>query len=393
MARFGDGLAVDTDLVGAAAAAVSQALAPLGGRVPDLACVFVCGDDPDEVAVAGAAAADLSGAANVIGCSAGGVIGAGRAVEVSSAVSVWAGVLPGARIRTFRLEAKRADDTLAVLGLPQPEADDEVGLLIADPYSFPVDGFVERSNEVLSGMPLVGGLATGLHGAGSTRLFLDGVAMDRGAVGAFFGAGSGAEVLVSQGCRPIGPVMAVTAAAGNELLELAGVPAYTKLEQIIGGLSAEDTALVARGLQIGVVIDEYAEEHKLGNFLIRGVVGADPGSGSLMIGDIVDVGQTVRFQVRDAATADADLAERLTDFRDHSGRSPFEGALLFSCNGRGASLFPSADHDVRAVCDGLGVTGVAGFFAAGEIGPVGGRNHLHGYTASVLAFGAGLARS
>jgi small ligand-binding sensory domain FIST len=388
MARFGDGLALGTDLVRAAAQAADQALEPLGGRQPDLACVFVCGDDPDEVGVAGAAAARLTGAENVIGCSAGGVIGGGRGVEVTPAVSVWVGVLPGAQIRPFRLEALRAEDTLAVLGLPRREPGDEVGVLFADPYSFPVDGFVERSNDVLAGLPLVGGLATGLHGAGSTRLFLGGEPVEQGAVGVLLGGGIGAGVLVSQGCRPIGPTMAVTAATGNELLELAGVPAYKKLEQVIGGLSAEDTGLVARGLQIGVVIDEYAEEHERGDFLIRGVVGADPDSGSLTIGDIVGVGQTVRFQVRDAATADADLEEMMSRFRDQAELSSIEGALLFSCNGRGAALFPTADHDVLAVKSGLGVSGVAGFFAAGEIGPVAGRNHLHAFTASVLAFGA-----
>jgi small ligand-binding sensory domain FIST len=392
MARFGDGLTLDTDLVGAAVHAVTQALEPLGDLIPDLACVFVCGDDPDEVAVAGARASELTGAANVIGCSAGGVIGAGRGVEVTAAVSVWVGVLPGARIRTFQLQALRADDTLAVLGMPQREPDDEVGLLLADPYTFPVDGFVERSNDILSGLPLVGGLATGLHGAGSTRLFIDGQSVDQGAVGALLGAGTGASVLVSQGCRPIGPTMVVTAAAGNQVLELAGTPAYAKLEQVITGLSTDDRGLVARGLQIGVAIDEYAEEHERGDFLIRGVVGADPDSGSLTIGDIVDIGQSVRFQVRDAATADTDLCDMLTRFRDR-GLGPVEGALLFSCNGRGTALFPSADHDVLAVRTGLGVTRVAGFFAAGEIGPVAGRNHLHGFTASVLAFGSPTAGS
>ncbi|MDQ3601150.1 MAG: FIST C-terminal domain-containing protein, partial [Actinomycetota bacterium] len=97
----------------------------------------------------------------------------------------------------------------------------------------------------------------------------------------------------------------------------------------------------------------------------------------------VEVGQTVRFQVRDSDAAHDELEELLTRFR---ADGPVEGALLFSCNGRGAALFSSADHDVLALHRGLGITGVAGFFAAGEIGPVAGRNHVHGFTASVLAF-------
>jgi small ligand-binding sensory domain FIST len=181
--------------------------------------------------------------------------------------------------------------------------------------------------------------------------------------------------------------MIVTKAENNVLLELAGMPALAKLEQIVGALSPEDRQAIARGLHIGIAMDEYAEEHERGDFLIRGVLGADRQQGAIGIGDIVDVGRTVRFQVRDASTADEDLAELFARFRADS--LPVGGALLFSCNGRGRTMFPSADHDVLAVRAGLDTTGVAGFFAAGEIGPVGGRNHLHGFTASILVFGAG----
>jgi small ligand-binding sensory domain FIST len=134
-------------------------------------------------------------------------------------------------------------------------------------------------------------------------------------------------------------------------------------------------------------MDEYAEEHERGDFLIRGVLGADREQGAIVIGEAVEVGRTVRFQVRDASAADQDLKELFARFRAETG--PVGGALLFSCNGRGRTMFPSADHDVLAVRSGLNTTGVAGFFAAGEIGPVGGRNHLHGFTASILVFGTG----
>ncbi len=196
-----------------------------------------------------------------------------------------------------------------------------------------------------------------------------------------------ASTLVSQGCRPIGPTMTVTGADENVLLELAGTPALSKLEEIVTDLPPQDSELVAQGLQVGIAMDEYAEHHERGDFLIRGVVGADRERDALVIGDVVGVGQTVRFQVRDAHAAEEDLTEMLARFRDRAGLDPVEGALLFCCNGRGSALFASADHDVRAVQAGLATRGVAGFFAAGEIGPVGGRNHLHGFTASVLAFG------
>ncbi|GAC1323588.1 MAG: FIST N-terminal domain-containing protein [Mycobacteriales bacterium] len=393
MARFGAGLATDANLLHAAELATRQALEPLAGHRPDLVCVFVCGLDPDEIGYVGRHVTKLSGARTLIGCSAGGVIGAGRGVEAVSAVSVWAAVLPGVTLRSFHLEVLRTGDGLAVVGLPERTAEDRVVVLLADPYSFPADSFVERANDSLAGLPLVGGLAAGPRGAGSIRLFLDGRAVERGAVGVVLGGPVGAHPVVSQGCRPIGPVMAVTAAEGNLLLELAGVPALAKLQQIVAELPPQDQALATSGLQLGVAMDEYAEDHRRGDFLIRGLVGADRDRSALVVGDLLQVGQTVQFQVRDADTADEDLTELLATFRAQAeasgGTGPAEGALLFSCNGRGRALFPSADHDVLAVRQGLGVDGVGGFFAAGEIGPVAGRNHLHGFTASILAFGPG----
>ena len=392
MGRFGDGLAVDADLTLAAELATAQALEPLGARAPDLAMVFVCGADADSVAAAGERAAEVTGSRAVIGCSAPGVIGAGRGVEAASAVAVWCAVLPDVRVRTFHLEVMPASAGMAVVGLPERADDDVIGVLLADPWSFPVDGFVERSNAALGGLALVGGLASGLRGRGSTRLFLDGQALDRGAVGVVLSGPVGARTLVSQGCRPIGEPMTVTASDGNVVLELAGVPAREKLEAILAALEPADQALASRGLQLGIVMDEYAESHEHGDFVIRGIAGLDEHRHGLVIGDLVPVGRTVQFQLRDATTADEDLRESLRRFRTTSSLDTIEGALLFSCNGRGAGLFASADHDVEAVRTGLAApTGVAGFFAAGEIGPVAGRNHVHGLTASILAFGSGTA--
>jgi small ligand-binding sensory domain FIST len=223
-------------------------------------------------------------------------------------------------------------------------------------------------------------------------LLLDGQSLDRGAVGVVLSGPVGARTLVSQGCRPVGPAMTVTASDGNVLLELAGVPARRKLEAILADLDPSDQALASRGLQIGIAIDEYAEDHDQGDFLVRGIAGLDEHRDGLVVGDLVPVGRTVRFQLRDATTADAELRESLQRFRSSSSLDTVEGALVFSCNGRGAALFASADHDVDVVREGLAASaGVAGFFAAGEIGPVGGRNHVHGLTAAIVAFGSGAA--
>jgi small ligand-binding sensory domain FIST len=379
--RCGDGLAVDADLVRAAEAATADAVASLDGAVADLALVFACGPEPDDVAAALERAGECTGAATVLGCSAPGVIGGGRGVELTSSVSVWAARLPGVALRSFHLEVLRTSETIAVVGMPVLRPDEAAAVLLVDPYSFPVDAFVEQARDALPGLLLSGGNASGMRGAGSTRLLVDGVVHDRGAVGLVLGGDVVHRTVVSQGCRPVGPTMTVTAAEGNRVLALAGVPALRKLEQVLAELPPEEQAMVSGGLHLGVAMDEYADEHGRGDFLVRGVVGADGASGGLVVGDVVEVGQTVQLQVRDAESADHDLTTLL-----HEVRGEVAGALLFSCTGRGAALFGSADHDVLAVRDVLGASGVAGFFAAGEIGPVGGRSHLHGFTASVLAF-------
>ncbi|MBW8481551.1 FIST signal transduction protein [Actinomadura parmotrematis] len=382
MTRFGDGLAAGPDLVEAAETAVRQALAPLDAP-PDLVFVFVTGADPGTVERAAERATDVAGARAVIGCSAAGVIGAGRGVEDEGAVSAWAAVLPGARLEPFRLETLRAEDRLIVVGMPEGRDDDVVGVLLADPFSFPVDAFVERSGDALPGLPLVGGLADGSE-RGDTRLFVNGEVYDEGAVGLVIGGPVVAATVVSQGARPIGPDMVVTRAEENVLYELAGSPALEKLEEVVLALPEADQELAGRGLLIGVAMDEYADEHEQGDFLVRGVVGADTDTGAIAIGDVVDVGRTVRFQVRDAGAADEDLSELLERF----DLAPVEGALLISCNGRGQAMFPDSGHDAKLLGRAFGGAGVGGFFAGGEIGPVGGRNHVHGFTASILAFGS-----
>ncbi|MFC5996389.1 FIST N-terminal domain-containing protein [Pseudonocardia hispaniensis] len=379
--RFGDGLAVGPDLRGAAEVAVTQALGPLAGARPDLLCVFVCGSG-DDAAAAGLRVMELAGARTAIGATAGGVIGDGRGVEGEPAIAVWAAALPGVTVRPVRLEAGLDMMETGSAGLPQPRADDRVGVLLVDPSSFPIARFLDRCNAAYPEFPLVGGLASGA-GASGNRLFLDGEIHRDGGVGFLLGGDVAVRTIVSQGCRPIGPTMTVTRAEQNILIELAGLPAYVRLRDILGSLSPAERTLAGRGLHLGIAMNEYAEDHGRGDFLIRGVLGADPQSGAVAVGDVVEPGQTVRFQVRDAEAADEDLTELLAGA---VAEGPARGALLFSCNGRGRFMFPTADHDVEAVRAGLRTGGVAGFFAAGEIGPVGGRNQLHGFTASVLAF-------
>ena len=403
MTRFASGLAQiggpARDLPAAAEVATGQALAGMGGDDPDLACVFVTGEVGDvEGALLRARA--LTGARVAIGCSAGGVIGAGRGVEARPAVSVWVAALPGARLRPFHLDVVRMPESaadepvdpaspsaIAVVGMPRRHETDRLAVVLADPWTFPADAFVDRSTDALAALPLVGGLAAGGGTRGSTRLLLDGQVHERGAVGVVLAGPVDVRTVVSQGCRPVGPAMTVTAADGNALLGLAGAPALTKLAGVLAAMSPADLALARDLLQVGIARDEYLDDPGLGDFLVRGVVGVDQERDAVLVGDVVQVGQTVQMHVRDPGTAAAELVDQLTRLCADERFGPARGALLFSCNGRGRALFPDSDHDVTAVRAALGLEAVTGFFAAGEIGPVGGRNHLHGFTASLAVFG------
>jgi small ligand-binding sensory domain FIST len=385
--RIGDGLALGSMLTVAADQAVSMALAPLGGATPDLAFVFVSGGSPEATAEALEYASAAVGARTTIGCTASGIIASGRGVEGVGGVSVWVASIPRVSIRAFHLEVLRSGDNVAVLGMPLRHDDDVVGVLLADPFSFPTDGFVDHSHESLRGLPLVGGLASGADAPGETRLMVDGRVHARGAVGVVLGGDLSVHALVSQGCRPIGLPMTVTRVEGSRIVELAGRPALDQAKAVVSTLPDAEQPLAVRGLHLGIAMDEYADEHVAGDFLVRAITGADHVSGSISVGDEVEVGSTVQFLLRDAHSAHDDLADVLAGLRAQLGLEAIAGALLFSADNRGRSMFPTPDHDVTAVRGGLDVTPVAGFFAGGEIGPVGGRNHVHGSTAAVLAFG------
>jgi small ligand-binding sensory domain FIST len=215
-------------------------------------------------------------------------------------------------------------------------------------------------------------------------LFLGEQSIDSGAAGMLM-RGVGMRSVVSQGCRPIGQPLVVTKAQQNVIEQLGGQPPLEQLRALWPSLSPREQGLVQQGLHVGQVINEYQPQFRRGDFLVRNVVGADPQHGVIAIGDFVRPGQTVQFHVRDAQTADEDLRELLAAARDERQAA---AALLFTCNGRGTRLFSEPHHDAAALADLLGDIPVAGFFAQGEIGPVGGKNFLHGFTASVVLFDA-----
>lgn len=362
---------------------VGRVLEGLGdaSEPPDLAMLFVTPAHVSELhEIVATVNATLRPRA-MLGCAAISVVGGDREVERGPGISLWAGRT--GPVTAFHLEVGDSPDGLTFTGWPEAIPDDASALLLVpDPFTFPTDDLLRRMEEDRPGMPVVGGMASAARAPGDNRLVINDQVVTSGAVGAFLGAGVEVTTVVSQGCRPVGSPFVVTRAEQNIVYELGGRPAVERLQEVAAGLPDADRELLASLVQIGRVIDERKLDFVPGDFLVRNVVGADPNSGALRVGDIVEVGSTAQFQVRDASSADQDLRRMV------GGRSA-QAALVFTCNGRGTHLFPEPHHDAMVVSESLGGAPVAGMFCAGELGPIGGHNFTHGFTASVVLLSTG----
>jgi len=382
--KAGGALVLTADPGAAARRAVEEARAALGDLPPSLAVLFASAHFLGSAEALVASVAEQTGSLPLIGCVAEAVAGGAREVESEPAVALWLGAGLGP-VESFAMEFVRTPSGGAYGGYRFAQETAGVHLMICDPFSFPADGLLAHLNERVPGAVVMGGMASGGLRSRQTRLFLDGRVLSRGAVGAHLPR---AEVhpLVAQGCRPVGNPYIITRADGNVIHELGGRQPLARLRELAAMLPGRDQELLAQGVHLGVVIDEYRAEPGQGDFLIRGVVGADPESGAMVVGDEIQVGRTVQFHVRDADSADQDLRRALDrESAALGGRRP-AGALLFTCNGRGSRLFSEPDHDAGLIAKMLGEIPVAGFFCAGELGPVGRRNFLHTFTASIALF-------
>jgi small ligand-binding sensory domain FIST len=366
-----------------------QALQTLNGQ-PDLALVFYSRHHVPNVESIATTLNERLGANCLLGCMGESIVGGDREVEHRPALSLWlAHWSRPVEMEPFCLELEQTPDGYSLLGWPDgivtADASSSAILLLGDPTTFPVDLFLNQVNGDYTGLRVVGGMASGMRKEGECRLIFNGKVRESGAVGVLLQGQFGLRGIVSQGCRPIGRPMVITKAEENLILELGGKPPMAQLQEVWQNLSPRDQQLFQRGLHVGRVLNEYQDQFQRGDFLVRNVLGLDRDSGALAITDRVRVGQTVQFHVRDALTADEDLHELLQLHICSHERRP-AGAILFTCNGRGSQLFKQPDHDARAIRKEVGDIPLAGFFAAGELGPVGGQNFIHGFTASVVLF-------
>jgi len=323
----------------------------------------------------------------LVGCSAQGVIGSDRELEGVPALSMLTLALPGAVLHAVRFTQEMIEDCTSPhawheqLGISPDEVN--AWLIFADPFQMDTESLIDGLAGAYPGQPMLGGLASGDVAERRTFVFLNDAVFNEGGVGLAIGGAYSILPLVSQGCEPIGEPWTITRVRGNLIETISNRPAYDLLMETLQDLPPDMQRRARYNLLIGLAADEYRDSFPRGSFLIRPLVGVERQSRGLAIGAFPRVGQTIQFQLRDAATADRDLVELLGQTCASLGDNRPIAGVLCSCNGRGVGMFGTHDHDASTVARQLGVFPLAGLFCSGEIGPIGVRPFLHGFTASL----------
>lgn len=326
----------------------------------------------------------------LLGCSSGGLIAGAEEIEEDAGISLGLYSLPGAKLKGVHFTQEQVENAItpgywhAETGV-NPE-DTSGWLTFVDPYHIDSEGWLRSWSEAYAPAPILGGLASGDFNDRITQVYLNGEVFEEGGVALSVGGDVRLASVLSQGCTPIGDTWTLTRVNQNVIQQIGNRPAYKVLEETVRNLSADDQKKAQGNLLIGLVVNEYLEDFHRGDFLIRNLLGADPNSGAIAIGAMPRLGQTIQFQRRDATAANEDMVELLERAEQNLAGKPVYGACLCSCNGRGLGLFKEPNHDAATVQEHLGPTGLAGFFCNGEIGPIGEKNFLHGFTASLALF-------
>ncbi|MFM8251437.1 MAG: FIST N-terminal domain-containing protein [Planctomycetota bacterium] len=373
-------------------AALAELVAQLGtppAVAPSIAVLFFSRHHQQHIAQLLPELVSQLGTENLIACRGESILGGAQEIEQQPAIVLWTALLPGVEVIPLELDFEQTPEGGLITGWPDAALDDwppgSAILLLGDPFTFPADLFLQRINEDRPQTPVIGGMCSGMQERGDSVLAIGRHIRRQGAVGLLLRGDAKMKTVVSQGCRPIGEPLVITKVEDHLILELGGRPALQRLNELYLQLPTHEQQLAKRGLHVGRAVSEYRERFNQGDFLIRNIMNVVPGLGGFSISDSPRVGQTVQFHLRDRDTATADLQLLLRQFRDETARRVV-GGLVFSCNGRGSRLFAQPHHDANAIQNALGPLPLAGFFAAGEIGPVGGQNFMHGFTASIALF-------
>jgi small ligand-binding sensory domain FIST len=373
---------------GSTHAAIREVAGPVSAIAPDLVLVFSSMHHGPDFDNALAELRDAIPCRNLIGCTGDGIIGPDREVEQGPALAAWGAKMPGVRALPFFIDQNDVmnfeEHTAWYDRLGVTPDDKPSFVVLPDPFSIHMERCLSQMDEAFVGSTIVGGMASGARAQGENRLFINDQVLRQGMVGVSLTGAIRIHSVVSQGCRPVGEPFVITKADENVIFELRGKPALEVLRGVFNEANSADQALMQQGVHVGRVVDERVEKFGSGNFLIRNVAGVVQDD-ALAVTALVRAGQTIQFHVRDGASADEDMRSLLAGKVANLGQ-PAHGGLLFTCNGRGRRLFGAPNHDIGVVNAIAKDCQTAGFFAAGEIGPIGNKTFLHGFTSSLILF-------
>lgn len=375
-------------------AAIAEVTDALESRIerPDLGLVFISAAFASELSRLLPLLQEKLAIPNLVGCSGGGVVGMqGQApveIEREAALSLTLASLPDVEIHTFHVSQQALPD----LDSPPESWIDLVGvaprdnpqfILIADSMSAGVNDLLQGLDFAYPQSPKVGGLASLDSFSRGGSLFINRNRYEDGCIGLALSGNVALDTIVAQGCRPIGAPYWVAEAERNVLLKLEEADGDVEgspldiLQNLLETLNDAERQLAQHSLFIGIAQDSFKSSLEPGDFLIRNLLGVDPKTGAIAVGDRLRVGQRVQFHLRDAASAAEDLENLLTHYQQSTTPA---GALMFACVGRGKGLYQEPNFDSRLFSRYLKQVPLSGFFCNGEIGPIGGATFLHGYT-------------
>ncbi len=387
--KWVNGLSTKVSLEAAVHEVTQQVLEALEGRSPDLGLLFISNTFASEYPRLLPLIAERIQIKQFIGCSGGGIVGQGQELEDLPALSLLVGHLPAAQVQTFYL----ADEDLPDLDSPPDAWYELIGVepklqpnfvILADPFSFPVTDLLRGLDFAYASAVKVGGLSSG-GGAGVNALFRDDdkdvyKLHRQGLVGMAIWGDITIDAVVAQGCRPIGKTMQVSECDRNIILALEDRSPLEALQDIMSDLSDSDRDLAQHSLFIGVVMNEFKLEPEQGDFLIRNIIGVDPRTGAIAVGDRMRPGQRIQLHLRDAKASAEDLEDALNRYHGQIPENAPYATVMFSCMGRGERLYGKPNFDSSVFRKYMGDIPLSGFFCSGEIGPVGDTTFLHGYT-------------
>ncbi|MBI2070702.1 MAG: FIST C-terminal domain-containing protein [Elusimicrobia bacterium] len=357
------------------------------GDSPDLSLLFVNTAAEEETERLLETAKKLLAPKTLLGCSASGIIGGGQEIEDRPAVGLICAWLPGVRVFPFRLTQKdlpSPDDPpkawSQLIGVMNDRAMRANFILLSDPFSINPETLAQGLDYAYPGSVKIGGLASRGRRPGENALFLDRESRPAGAVGVALTGNLVVDPIVAQGCRPVGRPYKVTQCEDNVLAELDDRRIPEIFEELFASLSEKDRELAGHSLFLGILNNPLKAISSAKDYLIRNLIGFDPERGLLSVSALLRPGQIIQFHIRDKETSAKDLQRHLEEYKNRNPGIKPEGALLFSCTGRGRGLYGRPNHDSEIFADKMGPLALGGFFANGEIGPVDNATHIHGYT-------------